>query len=134
MAVFPSRDWEPFVAHWRTKALGNATARTKAVLVSGTIAGYVASFDGDGRRLVAYWIGREFWGNGVASAALAEFVNATYERRSTRGPRWAVRVPPQRDRVGGPADTCSRELPPRFSDIRHVVANAIRYGVRSPRS
>ena len=34
----------------------------------------------DGRRLVGYWIGREFWGRGVATAALAAFVAEVKER------------------------------------------------------
>jgi RimJ/RimL family protein N-acetyltransferase len=29
----------------------------------------------DGRRLVGYWIGQEFWGRGLATEALAELVD-----------------------------------------------------------
>jgi len=39
------------------------------------VAGNVVSwFEGDGRRVVGYWIGREYWGRGVATKALSEFL------------------------------------------------------------
>jgi RimJ/RimL family protein N-acetyltransferase len=46
----------------------------RTILVGDQVAGYVASWEQDGKRLVAYWVGREYWGRGVASSALAEFV------------------------------------------------------------
>jgi hypothetical protein len=36
--------------------------------------GYVASREQEGTRLVAYWLGREYWGRGIASAALREYL------------------------------------------------------------
>lgn len=42
--------------------------------MSHALAGNVLSFDFQGRREVGYWLGREFWGKGIASAALAEFL------------------------------------------------------------
>ena len=33
----------------------------------------------DGRRLIGYWVGMEFWGRGLATRALAEFVLTTME-------------------------------------------------------
>jgi RimJ/RimL family protein N-acetyltransferase len=32
----------------------------------------VGCWEQDGRRLVGYWLGREFWGRGLATEALAE--------------------------------------------------------------
>ena len=73
MAAFTPRERDAFLTHWRTNVLrpGN-TSRT--VVVDGVVAGYVGSWDQDGKRLVAYWIGREFWGRGVATRALSEFL------------------------------------------------------------
>ena len=34
----------------------------------------IGSWQDDGRRLVGYWIGRQYWGRGVATQALARFV------------------------------------------------------------
>ena len=38
------------------------------------------SWEQDGKQLVGYWIGSEFWGKGVATQALGEFV-AELEQR-----------------------------------------------------
>lgn len=44
------------------------------------IAGYLISFLRDGRREVGYWLGRAFWGRGLATAALARFLRLLEER------------------------------------------------------
>ena len=74
MADFPAREWDAFLAHWRTKVLGVASARKKTIVVDGQVAGNVVSWEQAGKRLVGYWVGREYWGRGVATAALAEFL------------------------------------------------------------
>ena len=43
----------------------------RAVFADGRLAGSIASFVMDGRTEITYWIGREFWGRGVVSRALA---------------------------------------------------------------
>ena len=50
------------------------------MLVDGAVAGSIGSWEADGRRLVGYWIGREFWGRGVATTALQEYVAEVTER------------------------------------------------------
>ena len=74
MAAFPSRGRDAFLTHWRTNVLrpGNLI---RTVVVDGGVAGYVSSWEQDGPRLVAYWIGREHWGKGVATRALSEFLS-----------------------------------------------------------
>jgi RimJ/RimL family protein N-acetyltransferase len=52
----------------------DADVRLQTILVDGRVAGNVVSFESEGRRLVGYWIGREFWGRGIASRALALFL------------------------------------------------------------
>jgi len=74
MAAFPARERDEFMLHWRTKVMGNPAGRKRAIVVDGRVVGNIVSWDGAGRRLVGYWIGREYWGRGVATAALSEFL------------------------------------------------------------
>ena len=78
MAAFPARERDAFFAHWRTKVLGSAEAAKQTIVVNGAVAGHIGSWAQGSERLVGYWIGKEYWGQGVATAALAEFV-ATHE-------------------------------------------------------
>lgn len=73
MAAFPSRDRAAFTEHWR-RSIGDDSVITKAVLVDGRVAGNVVSFERSGQRLVGYWLGRDYWGQGVATEALAAFL------------------------------------------------------------
>ena len=61
--------------HWTTAILGEETAIAKTVLVNGRVAGNILCFERDGMREVGYWIGREFWGKGVATRALAALLS-----------------------------------------------------------
>ncbi|HYO15697.1 MAG TPA: GNAT family N-acetyltransferase [Thermoanaerobaculia bacterium] len=79
MAAFASRDWEAFTAHW-TKILGDETVAKKTILFDGAVAGNVGSFERDGQREVGYWIGREYWGRGIATRALSQFLGHVKER------------------------------------------------------
>lgn len=74
MADFPAREWDAFMTHWRTNVLGDASGRKQTIVVDGQVAGNVVSWDQAGKRLVGYWIGRAYWGQGVATAALTEFL------------------------------------------------------------
>jgi RimJ/RimL family protein N-acetyltransferase len=73
MAAFPSRERDAFLTHWRTKVLRPENV-TRTIVVGGLVAGYIGSWEQDGKRLVAYWIGREHWGKGIATRALSEFL------------------------------------------------------------
>ena len=79
MAGFPSRDRESFMAHWN-RVLEDESAFQKTILFDGEVAGNIVSFVNSGEREVGYWIGREFWGRGVATRALDEFLRLE-ERR-----------------------------------------------------
>jgi RimJ/RimL family protein N-acetyltransferase len=81
MAAFPGRDWDAFVAHWRTKVFAEPSARARTVELNGRVAGYVGSWEHDGKCLLGYWFGKEFWGRGVATAAVAEFLTGHESRR-----------------------------------------------------
>lgn len=80
MAAFPARDRAAFDAHWATNIFGNPAAITQTILVDGTVAGNIGSWPQDGVRLVGYWIGKEYWGRGVATCALAAFLHLVTER------------------------------------------------------
>lgn len=73
MAAFQSRERDAFLTHWRTNVL-RPENMTRTIVVDGVVAGYVGSWDQDGLRLVAYWVGREHWARGVATRALSEFL------------------------------------------------------------
>jgi RimJ/RimL family protein N-acetyltransferase len=76
LAAFPSRDREAFMLHWTTKVLSDPTNASRAVLCDGRVAGYVCAWtDADTReRMLGYWIGREFWGHGIATVAVGQFL------------------------------------------------------------
>lgn len=76
MAAFTSRDptdRKAFLAHW-TKILGNAAGIARTILYEGQIAGYIVSYEHFGKPSIGYWIGREFWGQGIATQALEQFL------------------------------------------------------------
>ena len=74
MAAFPSRDRDAFMAHWE-KTLANDSVLTRTVVSEGEVAGNIGCWAAEGRRFVGYWIGREFWGRGLATQALAELLD-----------------------------------------------------------
>ena len=73
MAGVGGRDRATFDEHW-AKILADADSLIRTVVVDGEVAGHVLSFERDGRREVGYWIGRDHWGRGVATAALVAFL------------------------------------------------------------
>ncbi|MFN8381414.1 MAG: GNAT family N-acetyltransferase [Anaerolineales bacterium] len=73
MAAFPSRDWEAFMSHW-AKIMAYENVINRTILANEQVAGNIASFEMDGEREVGYWIGREFWGKGIASESLKQFL------------------------------------------------------------
>ena len=74
MADFRSRDREASLAQWG-RILANESVRPRTIVVDGAVAGHVVSWaEDDGKREVGYWLGREFWGRGIATRALAAFL------------------------------------------------------------
>jgi RimJ/RimL family protein N-acetyltransferase len=74
MAAFPARDQDQFAAHWaRVRADDSVVART--IVVGGLVAGNIGSWQQDGQQLLGYWVGREWWGRGVATQAVALLVD-----------------------------------------------------------
>ena len=73
MAGFPSRGEDEFHSHWhRVRTNENNILRT--ILFKRKVSGSIVSWEQDGKRQIGYWIGRKFWGKGIASRALAQFL------------------------------------------------------------
>lgn len=79
MAAFPARDRDAFMAHW-TKIRLKENVLLKTILYNGEVAGNIVSFDMEGKREVGYWLGRDFWGKGIATLALSEFLQCENTR------------------------------------------------------
>jgi RimJ/RimL family protein N-acetyltransferase len=73
MANFEARDRDAFMAHW-AKILRDDSVVVRTIEVEGRVAGNIVSWEHDGERDVGYWIGRDEWGKGVATAALTAFL------------------------------------------------------------
>ncbi len=73
MAAFPARDRHQVSAHW-AKLRADDTLVVRTIVADGVVAGNIGSWPQDGQQLLGYWIGREFWGRGVATQALALLV------------------------------------------------------------
>jgi RimJ/RimL family protein N-acetyltransferase len=80
MAAFPARDRAAFDAHWATNILGNPLAIKQTILLDDRVAGHIGSWPQHGVRFVGYWIGKEYWGKGVATRALAAFLRVVTAR------------------------------------------------------
>ena len=74
MAAFTSRELPAFMEHWKTKILANKTGCSRVIVSDGRVVGHIVTWTQGEQRLIGYWIGRDAWGGGLASAAVAEFV------------------------------------------------------------
>ncbi|HEY2982208.1 MAG TPA: GNAT family N-acetyltransferase [Anaerolineales bacterium] len=79
MAAFPARDLQAFRAHW-ARILADAGTTIKTILYDGQVAGHVVSWEASGGREVGYWIGKQYWGKGIATTALSEFLQLVRAR------------------------------------------------------
>ena len=73
MGAFVSRERRVFMEHW-AHILADDEITKRTITVDGQVAGNVVCFDQDSERHVGYWVGREHWGKGVATRALAAFL------------------------------------------------------------
>ncbi|HLN65221.1 MAG TPA: GNAT family N-acetyltransferase [Symbiobacteriaceae bacterium] len=84
MAAFTGKDptnRDAFLARWRRiLTIANETITTRTIIQGGTVLGHVLSYDDDGHLEVSYWIGRPYWGRGVASRALQAFLGVVTVR------------------------------------------------------
>lgn len=80
MALVRPRDRETFDAHW-ARVLSNPACVARVIVDDDDrVLGGISSFVEEGTRYVGYWIGKEHWGRGVASAAVAMLLDEVRER------------------------------------------------------
>lgn len=79
MAAFTPREWLAAEARWR-EIMANPAIAARTIVVGEQVAGHVVSWEADGHREVGYWLGRAFWGRGIATAALHDFLAVVRER------------------------------------------------------
>jgi RimJ/RimL family protein N-acetyltransferase len=83
MAAFTPKDpanQEAFNGHWK-KIRCEPSILIRTILYDGEVAGSVLSYEEDGRPEVSYWLGREYWGRGIATWALGEFLRSVNQNR-----------------------------------------------------
>ena len=79
MAAFPSRDRDAFMAHWQ-KIMREKAGTLQTILFAEQVAGNIVSWEQAGERMVGYWLGREYWGKGIATAALSQLLRRVTAR------------------------------------------------------
>ena len=79
MAAFPARDHESHLAHWN-KILKDSSCITRTIVAAGQVAGNIGSWVQDEQREIGYWIGKAYWGRGVATSALEQFLQIVEDR------------------------------------------------------
>lgn len=82
MAAFTHKDptdRAAFNAHW-AKIRADASVTLRTILAGGRVAGSIASYGPEGEPEVTYWIGKEFWGKGLATEALSQFLQVQTAR------------------------------------------------------
>lgn len=84
MAAFSAEDpadRDAFMAKWMM-ILGDEAIPIKTIVFDGQVAGHVLRWmDAElGKPEVSYWLGKEFWGQGIATRALAMFLEHVRER------------------------------------------------------
>lgn len=82
MAAFTAKDPSDraaFMAHWQ-KIRQDTSTINKTILLDGQVVGNISSFELFGQPSVGYWIGKPFWGRGVATSALARFLEHVQTR------------------------------------------------------
>lgn len=76
LAAFTSKDPADKEAYFEkfTKLLNDPTINMQTILVDETIVGSIAKFEMEGDTEITYWIDRNFWGKGIATTALKNFL------------------------------------------------------------
>lgn len=75
MSAYPSKDRGEFMRHWEG-ILKNKKVTARAILYKEKVAGHILCWkEGKYEQRVGYWVGKEFWRRGIASAAVAEFLS-----------------------------------------------------------
>ncbi|MDD8061209.1 MULTISPECIES: GNAT family N-acetyltransferase [Shewanella] len=82
MADVPAREREAFYQHWQQNIFSNQHSMAIGIWHNNLLVGHLVSWvnlelatvDEPEVRLIGYWIGREYWGQGIATNALKMFL------------------------------------------------------------
>ena len=76
MAAFTHKDpadRAAFNAHW-AKIRADPSVFQRTIVADGQVAGWIGSYGPPDEHEVTYWLGREFWGQGLATTALRQYL------------------------------------------------------------
>jgi RimJ/RimL family protein N-acetyltransferase len=82
LAAFTSEnpgDKRAYIDKW-TKLLLDEKINVKTILLNSEIVGSVAKYEMNGNAEITYWIGKKYWGKGIASNALKKFLKTEKAR------------------------------------------------------
>lgn len=82
MAAFTSADptdKKSYIDKW-TRLLSDETIHMKTIIYNDEVAGTVAKYEMDGKAEITYWIGKRYWGRGIASKAVEAFLRLEKKR------------------------------------------------------
>lgn len=79
MADFPARAHDEFMAHW-AKIMGDKTNLLRTIVVDGMVVGHLGSWQQAGVAHLGYWLGKEYWGHGIATSAASQFLREMTQR------------------------------------------------------
>lgn len=85
MAAFTAKnpaDEAAFMTHW-ARIMADEEIIHRTILFGGQVAGFVTYHTWFGEPEVSYWIGKEFWGQGIATRALAGLLQEVHIRPLT---------------------------------------------------
>jgi ribosomal-protein-alanine N-acetyltransferase len=76
LAAFTSKDPNDKAAYIEkySKFLNDPTKNTRTIKANGEIVGSIAAFVIENDAEITYWIDRKFWGKGIATAAVKDFL------------------------------------------------------------
>ena len=82
LAAFMPKDPSDKVAylHKMTRHLKDPTNHTRTIFLRDRIVGSIAKFEMEGKTEITYWIDRKFWGQGIATKALENFITLEHAR------------------------------------------------------
>jgi len=74
MSAYTAKDKGEFMRHWEG-ILKNKAIVARTIIYKEKIAGHIICWkEGKYEQRVGYWIGKQFWGRGIATSALREFL------------------------------------------------------------
>ena len=74
LSAYPAKDSGEFMRHWEG-IMKNKNVTARSILYKEKIAGHIICWkEGKFEQRVGYWVSREFWRRGIASAAVMEFL------------------------------------------------------------